>query len=105
MDSVVFRPERFYGTGEGEDILGVEAVIGGGRGRVPLPAAFNGFAGVVADEGAGIGVVWGAPDVLKAPMEWLDAAVVVGGPAAVLIAADFAFEPVHEKSRQFTVYS
>jgi len=34
-------------------------------------------------------------------MEWLDAAVVVGGPAAVLIAADFAFEPVHEKNRQF----
>jgi hypothetical protein len=25
----------------------------------------------------------------------LDAAIVVGGPAAVLVAANFAFEPVH----------
>ena len=38
-------------------------------------------------------------------MEGLDAAIVVGGPATVLVAADFAFEPVHEKSRQSTVYS
>ena len=40
-------------------------------------------------------------------MEGLDAAVVVGGPAAVLVAADFALEPVHEKvdSQQFTVQS
>src|SRR5713226_9452384 len=38
-------------------------------------------------------------------MEGLDAAIVVGGPAAVLVAADFAFEPIHEKSRPLTVYS
>ena len=38
-------------------------------------------------------------------MEGLDAAIVVGGPATVLVAADFAFEPVHEKGQQFTVYS
>jgi len=37
-------------------------------------------------------------------MEGLDAAIVVGGPAAVLIAADFSFDPIH-RSRQFTVYS
>jgi hypothetical protein len=28
-------------------------------------------------------------------MERLDAAVVVGGPTAVLVPADFTFEPVH----------
>jgi len=28
-------------------------------------------------------------------MEGLDAPIVVGSPAAVLVAADFAFEPVH----------
>jgi hypothetical protein len=28
-------------------------------------------------------------------MEGLDTAIVVSGPAAVLVAADFAFEPVH----------
>jgi hypothetical protein len=38
-------------------------------------------------------------------VEGLDAAVVVGGPAAVLVAADFAFEPVHEDSCQLLVYS
>jgi len=38
-------------------------------------------------------------------VEGLDAAIVVGGPAAVLVAADSAFEPIHDKSRQFTVYS
>ncbi len=43
--------------------------------------------------------------MLKAPEEGLDAAIVVGGPAAVLVAPNFAFEPVHDKSRQFTVYS
>jgi hypothetical protein len=31
-------------------------------------------------------------------MEGLDAAVIVGGPAAVLVAADFAFEPIHSES-------
>jgi len=52
-----------------------------------------------------MGVARRAADVLEAPVEGLDAAIVVGGPAAVLVAADFAFEPVHDKSRQFTVYS
>jgi len=59
----------------------------------------------LTDEGSGIGVIRRAADVLEAPVEGLDAAIVVGGPAAVLVAADFAFEPVHDKSRQFTVYS
>jgi hypothetical protein len=34
----------------------------------------------------------------------LDAAVVVGGPAAVLVPADFAFKPVHGESQLLTVY-
>jgi hypothetical protein len=38
-------------------------------------------------------------------VEGLDAAIVFGGPTAVLVAADSAFEPIHEKNRQFTVYS
>ena len=40
-------------------------------------------------------------------MERLDAAIVIGGPAAVLVAADFAFEPVHGNEVigcQLTVY-
>jgi hypothetical protein len=43
--------------------------------------------------------------VFEAPMEGLDAAVIVGGPAAVLVAADFAFEPIHRGSDQLSVYS
>jgi hypothetical protein len=38
-------------------------------------------------------------------MEGLDAAIVVSGPAAVLVAADFAFEPIHKGSYQLSVYS
>ncbi len=114
VDGIVFRPGGLDGTGKGEDVFffmcgrratDVQAVIGGGRGSVPFPARFDGFAGVVADKSAGIGLVGGAADVLKSPVEGLDAAVVVGGPTAMLVAADFVFKPVHEKSRLFTVYS
>jgi hypothetical protein len=38
-------------------------------------------------------------------MKRLHAAIVVGGPAAVLVAADFAFEPVHNRGCQLLVYS
>jgi len=55
----------------------------------------DGVFGVLADILSRIGVGGISADVLQAPMERLDAAVVVGGPAAVLVAADFAFEPVH----------
>ena len=85
MDGVVFRPGGLDGTCEGEDVLGVEAVIGGGRGGVPFPAGVDGFAGVFAHEGGGVGVVGEAANVLKAPVEGLDAAIVVGGPAAMLV--------------------
>ena len=106
VDGVVFGPGRFDGTGEGEDAFvfmcgrgatDVEEVIGGGRGGVPVFAVFDGVPGVLANVSAGIGIIGGAADVFEAPMEGLDAAIVVGGPAAVLVAADSAFEPVHEE--------
>ena len=85
----------------------VEVVIGGWRGGEPLGAVFDGLFGELTDVGGGIGVGGVAADVLQAPVEGLDATVVVGGPAAVLVAADAAFEPVHGEvdSRQFTVQS
>jgi hypothetical protein len=55
VDGVVFRPGRFDGTGEGEDVFAIETVIVCGRGGVPFPARFDGFAGVLADECAWIG--------------------------------------------------
>src|SRR5438552_4928956 len=105
MDGVVFRPGGLDGTCEGEDVLRVEAVICGGRRGVPFPAGVDGFAGVFAHKGGGVGVIGGAANVLKAPVEGLDATIVVGGPAAVLVAADFALEPVHESSCKLLVYS
>ena len=97
VDGVVFGPGGLDGAGEGEDVFGIEAVVGGGSGGVPVAAGFDGFLGVFADECAGIGIIGRAADVFEAPMEGLDAAIVVGGPAAVLVAADFAFEPVHRR--------
>ena len=38
VDGVVFRPGRFDGTSEGKNVLGIEAVIAGRRGGVPIPA-------------------------------------------------------------------
>jgi hypothetical protein len=104
VDGVVLGPGRFNGAGEGEHVVSIEAIVGGRSCGVPIFAVFDGVLRVLTDEGAGIGVVGGAADVLEAPVEGLDAAIVVGGPAAVFVAADFAFEPIH-KSRQFTVYS
>ena len=54
---------------------------------------------------AWIGIGGIAADVFETPAEWLDAAIVVGGPAAVFVAADFAFEPMHARSRPLVVYS
>src|SRR6266700_160812 len=98
VNRIVFRPGRLDGAGEGEDIFAVQLVIRGGRCGIPFLARLDGPAGVFANEGARIGFVGGTADVFEAPMEWLDAPIVVGGPAAVLVAADFTFEPVHANS-------
>ena len=98
VDGVVFGPRRFDGAGEGEDVFAVQAVVGGGGRGEPVGAVFDGVSGALTDEGAGLRAVGRAANVLEAPVEGLDATVVVGGPAAVLVAADFAFKPVHEKT-------
>src|ERR1700675_4872099 len=97
VDCVVFRPEGFDRASEGEDVLAIQAVVGGWGGGEPVGAVFDGVFGVLADEFAGIGVACIAADMFQAPVEGLDATIVVGGPAAVLVAADFAFKPVHEE--------
>ena len=58
-----------------------------------------------ADEGARIGLMRGTADMLESPMERLNAAVVVSSPTAMLVAANFALEPVHKGSCQLLVYS
>ena len=98
VDGVVFGPRGFDGAGKAEDVFAVQAVVGGGGRGEPVGAVFDGISGVLTEEGAGIGVVGRAANMFEAPVEGLDATVVVGGPAAVLVAADFAFKPVHEKT-------
>jgi len=96
VHGIVFRPGGFDGTGEGEDIFGVEAIVGGGADGVPVLAGADSPVSVVAEKGARMGVAGAATNMFEAPEERLDAAVVVGGPAAVLVAADFLFEPAHD---------
>jgi hypothetical protein len=105
VDDVVLGPVRVDRTGEGQDVFPVEAVVGCWGCGVPLFARFDGLLGVLAYEITRIGVAGIAADVLEAPVEGLDATIVVGSPAAVLVAADAAFEPVHGRvdSLQFTV--
>jgi hypothetical protein len=105
VDGVIFGPGGFDAAGEGEDVFAVQAVIGGGGCGVPFAAGFNGILRILADEDAGIGHIEGAADVLEAPVKGLHAAIVVSGPAAVLVAADFAFQPIHKGSYQLSVYS
>src|SRR4029077_1235179 len=80
VDGVVFGPGGLDGAGEGENVFRIEAVVGGRSGGVPVAAVFDGVFGVFAKKCAGICIIGRAADVLKAPMEGLDAAVVVGGP-------------------------
>ena len=105
MDDVVFGPGRFDGAGKGEDVLVVESIVVSGVGGEPFNALFNRLLGVVMDKCTGISVAGVAANMLQAPVEGLHTPVVVGGPAAVLVAADFTFKPVHGSSRQLTVYS
>ena len=105
VNGVVFRPGRGDGAGEGEDVVGAQGVVGRGSGGEPVAAVGNDVLGVLADEGGRVGIVGIATEVFQAPVEGLHATVVVGSPAAVLVAADFAFEPVHRNSYQLTVYN
>ena len=81
----------------------IKGIVTCGSCREPRLTIFDCIFGVFADVCGRIPVRRVAANVLEAPMEGLHATIVVGGPAAVLVAADAAFEPVHgEKS---TVHS
>ncbi len=97
VNDIVFGPGGLDGTGEGEDVLGVEAAIAGRSGAVPVAAVLHGFVGIVAKESGRIGVVHGTADMLEAPGEGSDETVVVGLPPACLVAMNASCEPVHRK--------
>jgi hypothetical protein len=90
-----------HATRKRKNILGVQAVIiGGSRGK-PRVAVFDGLASVLADEGGGIRIARIAANVFKAPVKGLHAAIVVGGPAAVFVATNLTFKPVHSSVYRF----
>jgi len=95
VDGIVLGPGRRVGGREREDAVGGEAIVGGGRGGVEVVAARESFRDPTVKEGARVGVIGTAADVLEAPGEGEDAAVVVHCPATVLVAADGLFEPAH----------
>src|SRR5437588_553534 len=101
VDGIVLRPGGFDCARESKDILVVEMIVGGRCSRIPVATIFNGVSSVCANEASRIRFLRRAAHVLEPPMERLDAAIVVGGPAAMLVAADVALEEVHEE----TVYS
>src|SRR2546426_12380996 len=67
VDGIVFGPGGFDRTGEGEDIFGVEAVVGGRRRGVPVVAVFNGLLRVFAGEKGGVWMVGGGARLVEAP--------------------------------------
>ncbi len=95
VNGIVFGPGGLDGAAEGKDVLGIEAVIVGRSGAVPVGAVLNGLAGEVAKKSSRIGVVRGAADMLEAPGERADETVVVGLPPACLVVMNAAREPVH----------
>jgi len=94
VDEVVGGPVGDDMAGEGEDVVG-EAVVGGGRGGEPFAAGGEGGGDPFLQEGARVRLVGAAADVFEAPGEGADHAIVVGGPAAVFVATDALFKPVH----------
>jgi hypothetical protein len=105
VDSVVFRPGRLDGTRKSQDTFEVQRVVGGGSRGEPLAAVFDRPFRIFVDVCFRIGVGGIAPNVLEPPVKWLDVTIVVGGPTAVLVAADATFKPVHGENQQLTVYS
>ena len=92
VDDIVFRPGRdSIEPRESKDVLFIEVVISGWRSGEPFCAVFDRVFGVIVDKIAGVRVTGITTDVFQAPFERLDATIVVRGPAAVLVAANFAF--------------
>jgi hypothetical protein len=97
VNGIVFGPGGLDGAGEGKDVLGVEAVIIGRSGVVPVATVFYSLARVVAEKSSRIGAVRGAANVLETPGEGADETVIIRLPAACFVAMNAAREPVHGK--------
>src|SRR5262249_33175095 len=106
MDGIVLRPGRNDRATERQNVFVIDKVVRCGRRREPFLARFDRVARVALDVRRWIGISRVATDVLQAPLERLDATIIVGRPAAMLVATDAAFKPVHSKvrSRLLTVY-
>ncbi len=102
MHKIILRPGRNDLAGEREDLSAgaaifgwMEHVVGGGRRGEPIVAVRKSFVHPGIQEAARIGFIAAPADVFQAPFERKDAAIVVGGPPVVLVAADSFFKPGH----------
>src|SRR5260370_37855865 len=94
MDDIVGRPRRVNGAAESKHSV-FEPVIAGRLSRQPRGAFFDRFVRAAMQERAGVGLIGAAPDIFQSPLKTAHHAVVVGGPAAMFVAADCLFEPAH----------
>src|SRR2546430_1099788 len=97
VNGIVLGPRRFDRAGEAEDVFGVEAIVRGGGGGIPVAAVFDGALSIGADKGTRIGLIAGIANVLESPVEGLNAAVIVGGPAAEVAAGGFSGQEDHSR--------
>lgn len=102
VDAIVFGPRRMDGTGEfqfcrprGEALRRAQFVIARCFAGEPGVTGNERFRDEFAEKRARLRFVGTTADMLKSPGERQRAAIGLGGPAAMLIAADFLFEVAH----------
>src|SRR5579875_54555 len=105
VDAIVFRPGRLDGAGKFQFLAPGRAIfrrprneVGGRFTGEPLIAARDRFLHEIGEKRAGIFFVRVAADVFEAPGKGQRAPVGLSGPAPVLVAPDFLFEPAHDSS-------
>ena len=69
MDSIVLRPGRCDGLVKVSTFVAVQTIVLHFRGRVPIFAARDGFAGIFGDIAAGIILAGPSTNVLQTPFE------------------------------------
>src|SRR5579862_9440111 len=102
VHQIVVRPRRRYLARKREDLpfrgavlRMVQDVVRGGRRGKPFIAMRERFRNPSVQEPARIGSVGSAADMLEAPFEGIDPAIVIGGPPGMLVAPYFLFQPRH----------
>src|SRR5207253_3163582 len=109
VDTIILRPARVYGAAESENAIAERAIFGRAQGVVarrirfePFLAMWQGVRNPIAQKYAGFGIIHSSADVLEPPTEWAHTAIVVRGPATMLVSADSLLEPEHSETGNLT---